>query len=92
MNYVHWSVFGGRGSNSRPKPYVGDGNVNNWTILFDLNRSDLRHTRQATFTVQLAGARTSAGNTDVYNTSDPFSNLGYTVNINGKDLAPWVIP
>ena len=34
----------------------------------------------------------AAGNTDVYNASEPYSNLPYTVNVNGKDLQPWVIP
>jgi rhamnogalacturonan endolyase len=91
LNYVHWSVFGGYSNVLRPEPYYGDGNVNNWTISFDLETS-LCNKHQATFTVQLAGAKTAAGNTDVYNASEPYANLPYTVNVNGKDLEPWVIP
>lgn len=92
LNYVHWSVFGGYSNSLRPEPYAGDGNVNNWTVSFDLDAASLCNRRQATFTVQLAGAKTAAGNTDVYNASEPYANLPYTVNVNGKDLEPWVIP
>ncbi|RSM15213.1 hypothetical protein CEP52_000867 [Fusarium oligoseptatum] len=92
LNYVHWSVFGGRANYVRPEAYVGNGDVNNWTIAFDLKEAQLKRKKHATFTVQLAGAKTAAGNTDVYNASEPHSNLKYTVNINGKDLEPWVIP
>ncbi|KAI1210963.1 polysaccharide lyase family 4 protein [Annulohypoxylon truncatum] len=92
LNYVHWSVFGGYANTLRPEAYYGDGNVNNWTIVFDLEKSQFYQKQQATFTVQLAGAKTAAGNTDVYNASEPYSNLPYTVNVNGKDLAPWIIP
>lgn len=92
LNYVHWSVFGGYANSLRTDAYYGDGNVNNWTIVFDLEKSQLDQKNQATFTVQLAGAKTAAGNTDVYNASEPHSNLAYTVNVNGKDLDPWIIP
>ncbi|KAI1630963.1 rhamnogalacturonate lyase [Biscogniauxia mediterranea] len=92
LNYVHWSVFGGYANSFRSEAYYGDGNVNNWTILFDLESDQLDQKRQATFTVQLAGAKTASGNTDVYNASEPYANLPYTVNINGEDLEPWVIP
>ncbi|CAI6096437.1 unnamed protein product [Clonostachys chloroleuca] len=91
-NYIHWSVFGGRSNYNRPEPYVGDGNVNNWTVAFDLDRAQIDWKRQATLTVQLAGVKTAAGNTDVYNASEPYANLPYTVSINGQDLEPWVIP
>lgn len=116
MNYIHWSVFGGRGNHRRPEPYcelcysrgmssqvkahytddfepkVGNGDVNNWTIKFDVNEENIQKKREATFTVQLAGAKTAAGNTDVFNASEPHANLAYTVNVNGADLAPWIIP
>lgn len=92
LNYVHWSVFGGRANFVRPEEYVGTGDVNNWTIAFDLKDSQIRKKKHATFTVQLAGAKTAAGNTDVFNASEPHANLRYTVNVNGKDLEPWVIP
>ncbi|KXJ85533.1 rhamnogalacturonate lyase [Microdochium bolleyi] len=120
LNYVHWSVFGGYANSLRTEPYVGNGNVNNWTIQFDVDKHALgppgppgpphgpaaiapaapgpgpagpgQHPRKATFTVQLAGAKTAAGNTDVYNASEPHANLRYTVSVNGRDLEPWVIP
>ncbi len=92
MNYVHWSVFGGYANSLRRDPYYGNGNVNNWTVLFDLKAQQFKRKQQATFTVQLAGAKTAAGNTDVFNASEPYANLKYTINVNGKDLKPWVIP
>lgn len=90
LNYVHWSIFGGKANHNRPEPVYD--NINNWTILFDANDHQLKNKKSATFTVQLAGAKSAAGNTDVYNASEPYSNLPYTVNVNGKDLQPWVIP
>lgn len=74
------------------EPKVGNGDVNNWTIKFDVNEEKIQKKREATFTVQLAGAKTAAGNTDVFNASEPHANLAYTVNVNGADLAPWIIP
>jgi len=90
FNYVHWSVFGGYSNVLRPEPYYE--NVNNWTVLFDLTAKDFKNSKKATFTVQLAGAKTAAGNTDVFNATQQYSNLPYTVVINGKELEPWVIP
>ncbi|KAI5868451.1 polysaccharide lyase family 4 protein [Durotheca rogersii] len=92
LNYVHWSVFGGYANHLRPEPYYGNGNVNNWTIVFDLKGAQFYRRTSATFTVQLAGAKTAAGNTDVFNASEPYANLPYTVNVNGKDLESWIIP
>lgn len=43
-------------------------------------------------TIQLAGAKTAAGNTDVFNASEPYANLPYTVVMNGEELDTWVIP
>ncbi|KAL3425854.1 rhamnogalacturonate lyase [Phlyctema vagabunda] len=90
LNYVHWSVFGGRANSLRPEEVYD--NINNWTIAFDMEAADFNRKRQATFTVLLAGAKTAAGNTDVYNASEPYANLPYTVSVNGHDLEPWVIP
>lgn len=59
FNYIHWSVFGGYADFTRPEPYYQ--NVNNWTITFDLAAKQLRSKKKATFTVQLAGAKTAAG-------------------------------
>ncbi|KAH7075918.1 polysaccharide lyase-like protein family 4 [Paraphoma chrysanthemicola] len=90
LNYVHWSVFGGKANYVRPQPVYD--NINNWTILFDAEAHSLQNRTTATFTVQLAGAKTAAGNTDVFNASEPYANLPYVVNVNGQDLAPWIIP
>ncbi|KEY73344.1 hypothetical protein S7711_01458 [Stachybotrys chartarum IBT 7711] len=92
LNYIHWSVYGGKATHLRPEQYVGAGDVNNWTVAFDLEQAQIHRKRQATLTVQLAGAKTAAGNTDVFNASEPHANLAYTVNVNGQDLEPWVIP
>lgn len=92
MNYIHWSVFGGKANSNRPEPVYGDGNISNWTILFDLEEQQLRQKKTATFTVQLAGAKTVAGNLDTFNASEPFWSFDYTVAINGRDLEPWTIP
>lgn len=92
LNYVHWSVFGGKGNSVRTEMYLGDGNVNNWTLVFDVDGDRKKDWAEATFTVQLAGVKTAAGNTDVFNASEPHANLAYTVNVNGADLAPWIIP
>lgn len=103
MNYIHWSVFGGRANYVRPEAYVGNGDVNNWTVVFNLDAHHLSERgrgggkkdgkeKEATLTFQLAGVKTAAGNTDRYNVSEPHSNLAYTVNINGEDLEPWIIP
>ncbi|CAN9430597.1 unnamed protein product [Alternaria alternata] len=90
LNYVHWAVYGGKANYERPVP-VPD-HPYNWTILFDTQAKELSNRTTATFTVQLAGAKTAAGNTDVFNASEPYSNLPFTVNVNGKDLEPWIIP
>jgi rhamnogalacturonan endolyase len=90
LNYVHWSVFGGKANYKRPKPVYD--NVNNWTILFDVEAHQLSKRMVATFTVQLAGAKSAAGNTDVFNATESYSNLVYTVSVNGQDLDPWIIP
>jgi rhamnogalacturonan endolyase len=90
LNYVHWAVYGGKANYERPVP-VPD-HPYNWTILFDAQAKELSNKTTATFTVQLAGAKTAAGNTDVFNASEPYSNLPFTVNVNGKDLEPWIIP
>jgi rhamnogalacturonan endolyase len=90
FNYIHWSVFGGYANVLRPEPYYE--NVNNWTILFDLETQDYAKSQQATFTIQLAGAKSAAGNTDVFNSTQLYNNLPFTVVINGHELPTWVIP
>lgn len=92
LNYVHWSVFGGYGNSVRPVEEAGNGNINNWTVRFDTSQSDLQNTSNATFTIQLAGAKAASGNTDVYNATQPYANIPFTVNVNGQDLPTWTIP
>ncbi|KAK8091349.1 hypothetical protein PG994_000854 [Apiospora phragmitis] len=94
-NYIHWSVFGGYANSQRPVQEVGmDGSINNWTIAFDVENAAevLEGTSEATLTIQLAGAKTAAGNTDVFNATAAFNDLPFTVSVNGRDLEPWVIP
>lgn len=92
FNYVHWSVFGGYANALRTEQVEGDGNINNWTVTFDVSDADLAGTQQATFTIQLAGAKAASGNTDVYNASQPYANIPYNVAINGQALETWTIP
>lgn len=88
FNYIHWSVFGGKANILRPTPYYT--NVNNWTVTFDATAATLQGKTTATFSIQLAGVKTSAGNMD--GASKPFGNLPYTVSFNGKALPVWTIP
>jgi rhamnogalacturonan endolyase len=89
FNYVHWSVFGG--SLTRPQ-VVASSTINNWTISFDVDDKDIKHTTLGTFTVQFAGVTTAAGNTDVYSSTAKYSNLPYVVAVNGHDLDPYIVP
>ena len=88
FNYIHWSVFGGKGNCIRTQPYYT--NVNNWTVTFDATAEALQGKIKATLTIQLAGVKTSAGSTD--DASKPFGNLPYTVIFNDKALPVWTIP
>jgi rhamnogalacturonan endolyase len=90
LNYVHWSFYGGYANSLRPVPYYES--VNNWTILWDMDSLQFERKRAATLTIQLAAAKTAAGNTDVFNSSEKYANLPYTVVVNGHQLEPWVIP
>ena len=92
FNYIHWSVFGGYANFLRPVQVEGHGEINNWTVTFDLRDKELERKSLATLTIQLAGAKTAMGNTDVYNASQPYSNLPFVVVVNGHELEPWVIP
>ncbi|KAF2005154.1 polysaccharide lyase family 4 protein [Amniculicola lignicola CBS 123094] len=92
FNYIHWSVFGGYANSRRPEQTAGHGEINNWTITFDLDQHHLTRKTEATFTVQLAGAKTAAGNTDVFNTTQPWNDLPFVVVVNGHELEPWIIP
>ncbi|OJD31024.1 rhamnogalacturonate lyase b [Diplodia corticola] len=95
-NYVHWSSFGGKANAVRTETLFSPA-ISNWTVVFDVGDDDgaaglLAASVRATLTVQLAGAKTAAGNTDVFNATEPYSNLPFVVTVNGQELEPWVIP
>lgn len=72
FNYIHWSVFGGYANFRRPEQVAGLGEINNWTITFDLDPIDLKNTHVTTFTIQLAGAKTASKFFACLMTSVPF--------------------
>ncbi|KAF2094297.1 polysaccharide lyase family 4 protein [Rhizodiscina lignyota] len=91
FNYVHWSAYGGYAHFNRPN-FTESPLISSWNIWFDAQNKQIRGAKKATFTVQLAGAKTAAGNTDVFNASEPWSNMPLNVAVNGQDLEPWIIP
>ncbi|KAI0486881.1 galactose-binding domain-like protein [Xylaria cf. heliscus] len=91
FNYIHWSWFPGYANYLRPQPVYD--NVNNWTIQFDLSDSQLAGAQKATFTVDLAGVKTANGNNKwAALPAEKYSNVPYTVAVNGKDVETWIIP
>ncbi|KAH7118540.1 family 4 polysaccharide lyase [Dactylonectria estremocensis] len=90
LNYIHWSFFPSKGNHLRKESYYE--NMNNWTITFDLSKKQLRDTKMATFTVQIAGTKTANGNAKWTVTGAKYSNLPWTVNVNGGYESTWVIP
>ncbi|KAH7131042.1 family 4 polysaccharide lyase [Dactylonectria macrodidyma] len=90
LNYIHWSFFPSKGNHLRTENYYE--NMNNWTITFDLSKKQLRDTKTATFTVQIAGTKTANGNAKWTVTGAKYSNLPWTVNVNGGYESTWVIP
>lgn len=90
LNYIHWSFFPSQGNHLRDEPYYD--NVNNWTITFDLEESQLSSAETATFTVQLAGMRSANGNAKWSPVEGGINDLPWTVNVNGGYESTWVIP
>jgi rhamnogalacturonan endolyase len=88
LNYVHWSVFGGKANYLRKEPYYK--NVNNWTLTFDITEEMIADKKTATFTVQLAGAKTSSGNNDSGG-DKPWQQLPLSVIVNGAKTLTWTI-
>ena len=88
FNYVHWSVFGGYANSRRPEQVTGSGEINNRTITFNVDQHALAGKEDATFTIQLAGAKTAAGNTDTINATQPWNKLPFVVVVNGHELEP----
>ncbi|KAL4920045.1 galactose mutarotase-like domain-containing protein [Aspergillus aurantiobrunneus] len=71
FNTVHWAVFGPTPAN----PVAEYNTTHDWKIRFPLTAQQLHERETATLTIQLAGAKTASGNTDVYNASEPYTNL-----------------
>ncbi|KAL7626451.1 hypothetical protein AAE478_003223 [Parahypoxylon ruwenzoriense] len=91
FNYIHWSLFPGRSNFFRAQPYYE--NVNNWTIQFNLTGDQLADAETATFTVELAGVKTANGNDKWASLPrEKYSNVPYTVAVNGADVETWTIP
>lgn len=91
LNYIHWSFFPAKGNHLRNESVYE--NVNNWTIAFDLSKSQLSRAKTATFTVQIAGTKTANGNSKWTIMDHPYSNLPWTVNVNdGSYESTWLIP
>ncbi|KAG8688852.1 hypothetical protein FRC08_011232, partial [Ceratobasidium sp. 394] len=76
-NYVHWSVFGP----SYTRPTAVSTNMNNWTINFNYDKP-VQASATATLTIQLAGANTASGNTDVPNGA--YSNITLQAVVNDQ--------
>lgn len=79
-NYVHWSEFNGRGG----------ANVSDWNIAW--HQSNKTQGSTATLTVQLAGVKTTSGNSHVLEGGKPWPDLPFTVLVNGQQLETWKIP
>ncbi|KAJ7904941.1 galactose mutarotase-like protein [Mycena leptocephala] len=83
-NYIHWSQYG--------PTYIDNRTItdfNNWQINFDLPEPPLSSS-VATFTIQLAAAKTTAGNTDANTGSNPSFSISTYVNDEPVFLT-WVI-
>jgi rhamnogalacturonan endolyase len=80
FNTVHWSVFGPTPDNSD----IEYNTTHDWRINFSLTEKQLKKSKKATLTIQLAGAKTASGNTDVYNASEPYINLSHESYINDQ--------
>ncbi|KAG2420496.1 hypothetical protein HFD88_000108 [Aspergillus terreus] len=81
FNTVHWSVFGPTPDN----PDVEYDTTHDWTINFSLTKKQLQKRKTATLTIQLAGAKTASGNTDVYKPDEPYTNLALESYINQQE-------
>ncbi|CAG7943832.1 unnamed protein product [Penicillium salamii] len=80
LNTAHWSVFGPTSKDS----HIEYDTTNDWTINFKLDSKQLKKSKTATLTIQLAGAKTAAGNTDVWNPAEPYNNLSLESYINDE--------
>ncbi|KAF9878370.1 rhamnogalacturonate lyase C [Colletotrichum karsti] len=90
LNYIHWSFFPAKGNHLRAENHYA--NVNNWTIIFDLDKNQLSQSQTGTFTVQIAGTKTANGNAKWTVSGHPYSNLPWTMAVNGAYESTWEIP
>jgi rhamnogalacturonan endolyase len=86
QNYVHYSRYGGTYTR---KDYVLD-TVNVWTLNWRPDGPLTTTGKNATLTLQLAGARTASGNLDLPEPTSNYSDVQYTVEVNGNPLT-WTI-
>ncbi|KAI0825156.1 galactose mutarotase-like protein [Trametes gibbosa] len=87
-NYVHWSQYGPTYTRNDT---VTD--INRWTINFHVDKFTARRLTAgsvATFTIQLAAAKTTAGNTDANQGAFASFPINTYVNDNANPLA-WII-
>ncbi|KAI0662802.1 galactose mutarotase-like protein [Cubamyces menziesii] len=87
-NYVHWSQYGPTYTRNDT---VTD--INRWTINFDIDTHTARRLTShsvVTFTIQLAAAKTTAGNTDADQGAYPSFPINTYVN-NETDPLSWTI-
>ncbi|QQK48462.1 Glycoside hydrolase-type carbohydrate-binding [Penicillium digitatum] len=80
LNSAHWSVFGPTAKDC----HVEYDTTHDWNIHFELNSKQLDGRKTATLTLQLAAAKTAAGNTDVWNPVEPYNNLSLESYINNQ--------
>ncbi|TDZ20599.1 putative rhamnogalacturonate lyase C [Colletotrichum sidae] len=90
LNYIHWSFIPAKGNHLRQENYYD--NVNNWTVVFDLDAEKLSAAKTATFTVQIAGTKTANGNAKWTVSDHPYANLPWTFDFNGAYEDTWWIP
>ncbi|KAL2863385.1 polysaccharide lyase family 4 protein [Aspergillus lucknowensis] len=81
FNTVHWAVYGPTPDN----PNVEYNTTYDWKIRFPLTNKQLQKRKTATLTIQLAGAKAASGNTDVYNATEPYTNLPLESYINDQE-------
>ncbi|KAH9898424.1 galactose mutarotase-like protein [Cubamyces lactineus] len=87
-NYVHWSQYGPTYTRNDTVT-----NINRWTINFDIDTDTAQRLTThsvATFTIQLAAAKTTAGNTDADQGAYPSFPINTYVN-NETNLLSWTI-
>ncbi|KAJ5649731.1 Glycoside hydrolase-type carbohydrate-binding [Penicillium longicatenatum] len=80
LSTVHWSVFGPTAGDS----YVEYDTTYDWDIHFTLTSKQLKKRKTGTLTLQLAAVKTASGNTDVYSSTEPYTNLSLESYINDQ--------